>query len=351
MSNGNFLEDFVLGQKIIHAVPRTITEGDASLYISLTGDRRPLYCSQTFSSRFGYEKNPVNDVLVFNIAFGKTVHDISLNAIANLGYADVRFIAPVYVGDTVRCESTVIGIKENSDKKRGIVYVQSIALNQRNEEVMSWQRWVLLPKNDVSADIPDTLVPTLSKCVDLKNISVAHNIQGANFDSEATGSSRFWGDYEEGQTINHSLGLTIDDATHTMATQLYQNNAKVHFDAFSMAKTAFEKRLVYGGHIISLCHSLSFEGIENALNIVAINSGTHSNPSFAGDTIYAKSIILEKNLLRERSDLGLLRIRLIGIKNQEPASLKSIMNNESSTRYHENVVLDLDYSVTIPKGN
>lgn len=83
MSKSNYLEDFTIGQKIIHAIPRTISDGDASLYIALTGDRRPLFCSHTFASHLGYSKVPVNDMLVFHIAFGRTVQDISLNAIAN----------------------------------------------------------------------------------------------------------------------------------------------------------------------------------------------------------------------------------------------------------------------------
>jgi len=351
MSKNNFLEDFSLGQRIVHAIPRTISEGDASLYLSLTGDRRPLFCSQTFASQLGHKKTPINDLLLFHVAFGKTVQDISLNAIANLGYADVRFLKPVFAGDTIRCESTVIGIKENSNQKNGIVYVQSNAYNQNNEVVLSWQRWVMLPKNNVNAQISESFVPEVRDFVDTTNISIDEKINAKNFDIESTGSNQMWADYEVGQTINHMQGVTIDDATHTMAANLYQNNARVHFDAYLMEQTAFKKRLVYGGHIISLCSAINFQGLENALNIVAINSGSHSNPSFSGDTIYAKTMVLEKISIESRSDLGLLRLRLIGVKNQEPLSLKSIMKENSKTRYQDNVVLDIDYTVTIPKGN
>lgn len=351
MSKSNFFEDFSLGQKIVHAVPRTISAGDTSLYLALTGDRRPLFCSQTFASHLGYEDMPVNDMLVFHVAFGKTVQDISLNAIANLGYADVRFIKPVFPGDTIRCESTVIGIKENSSKKNGIVYVQSIAYNQYNEHVLCWQRWVMIPKSNQDAQVADSFVPEIRDFVDPKSISVGSNIVIKNFDFGSTGSSKRWSDYDVGQTIDHTHGITIDDATHTMAANLYQNNARVHFDAYLMGQTAFKKRLVYGGHIISLCNVIGFQGMENALNIVAINSGIHCNPSFAGDTIYAKTIILEKNNMQGRTDLGLLRLRLVGIKNQKPSSLQSIMQENSTTHYRDNVVLDLDYTVTIPKGN
>jgi 2-methylfumaryl-CoA hydratase len=351
MSKSNFLEDFTIGQKIIHAIPRTISEGDASLYIGLTGDRRPLFCSHTFAARLGYKKVPVNDMLVFHIAFGRTVQDISLNAIANLGYAEVKFISPVFVGDTIRSESTVIGIKENSSKKNGIVYVHSIVYNQINDEVLSWKRWVMIPKKNHEALIPKTLVPKMLDYVDPKNISILSYTDARDFDVVSTGSNKLWDDYEVDDTIDHRHGLTVDDTAHTIATHLYQNNARLHFDAHLMKQSSFKKRLVYGGHIISLCHAINFQGMENTLNIVAINGGVHSNPSFSGDTIYAKTIVLEKNIIEGRSDLGLLRLRLVGIKNQEPSSLHSIMQEEAPKTYQENVVLDIDYTVTIPRGN
>ena len=351
MSKSNYLEDFAVGQKIVHAIPRTISEGDASLYIALTGDRRPLFCSETFASHLGYKEIPINDMLVFHIAFGRTVQDISLNAIANLGYADVRFTSSVFLGDTLRSESTVIGIKENSNKKNGIVYVYSSVYNQHNEQVLSWQRWVMLPKKNNEALVLTTHIPEIKDHVDPKNISIPSYLNARNFDIASTGSDKLWGDYLVGQTIDHSHGLTVDETAHTMATHLYQNNARLHFDGHLMEKTAFKKRLVYGGHIISLCHAINFQGMENALNIVAINSGVHSNPTFSGDTIYAKTVVLEKHKVEGRSDLGLLRLRLIGIKNLEPSSLHSIMQEDAPKIYHKNVVLDIDYTVTIPRGN
>ena len=209
----------------------------------------------------------------------------------------------------------------------------------------------MLPKKNHAALIPKTLVPEMLDYVDHKSISIPSYMNASNFDVVSTGSSKLWAHYEAGDTIDHSHGLTIDETAHTMATHLYQNNARLHFDAHLMEQTAFKKRLVYGGHIISLCNAINFQGIENVLNIVAINSGVHSNPTFAGDTIYAKTIIIEKNTIEGRSDLGLLRLRLVGIKNQEPSSLLSIMQEDSPKTYQENVVLDIDYTVTIPRGN
>ncbi|MFO0214574.1 MAG: MaoC family dehydratase, partial [Burkholderiales bacterium] len=99
-ATGYFFEDYAVGQKFVHAIPRTITHGDTALYQALTGSRNPLHCSEPFAQLLGYRTTPVDDLFVFHIAFGKTVPDISYNAVANLGYAECRFVQPVYVGDT-----------------------------------------------------------------------------------------------------------------------------------------------------------------------------------------------------------------------------------------------------------
>ena len=98
---GNFFEDFRVGQVLKHATPRTITEGDVSLYTALYGPRFALQSSDEFARSIGLPRAPVDDVLAFHMVFGKTVPDVSLNAVANLGYAGGRFGVPVYPGDIV----------------------------------------------------------------------------------------------------------------------------------------------------------------------------------------------------------------------------------------------------------
>ncbi|HKY94827.1 MAG TPA: MaoC family dehydratase, partial [Kiloniellales bacterium] len=97
---GNFFEDFRLGQRLVHATPRTVTEGERALYIALTGSRFALNSSDAFARACGLPRAPLDDLLVFHLAFGKTVPDLSLNAIANLGYAELQFGQAAYQGDT-----------------------------------------------------------------------------------------------------------------------------------------------------------------------------------------------------------------------------------------------------------
>lgn len=348
LSKGNFFEDFELGQTLIHGVPRTITAGDATLYLALTGSRYPLFCAETIATSLGFEKMPLDNLLVFHIAFGKTVNDVSLNAVANLGYAEVSFNVPCFAGDTLSVTSNVIGLKENSSGKTGVVYVHSSAKNQNNIEVVSWKRWVMVHKKHKVAAQENAInhLPTLKQQVDFSQQNLSGDINFSNWKDHYSDSQAKFNDFQVGDTIFHRDGMTINDSDHSLATRLYQNNARVHFDQTMMDNSPHGKRLVYGGHIISICRALSYNGLGNATWLSAINGGTHSNPSFAGDTIYCQSEILDKQTIKDRSDLGLVRIRMLGLKNNTPDKIESLYSTEKSrTRYHSDVVLDLDYTV------
>jgi 2-methylfumaryl-CoA hydratase len=347
---GNFFEDFKLGQIFEHATPRTITEGESALYIALTGARHIAHCSEPVAKSLGYRARPIDDLLAFHIAFAKTVPDISVNAVANLGYADVRFLSPVYVGDTISTTSTVIGLKQNSSNKNGIVYVSSVASNQQHQEVLRWVRWVSVIKKNPDAPAPVTHIPELPANVAVADLSIPQFLNARNFNTIVTGGSFLWDDYLVGERINHPAGMTVDSSDHTLATKLYQNNARLHFDELAMRNTPFNTRLMYGGHVISVCRTLSYDGLENVLSIVAINAGTHCNPSFGGDTLYAWTEILEKYELPGRDDIGALRLRLVGLKNLPAAELQAThIDNNGKPAYQANVVLDLDYTVLMPR--
>lgn len=349
-SKGNFFEDFSLGQTLVHGTPRTVGEGDQALYIALTGARQVLPSARTVAHALGYPDRPLDDLLAFHLAFGKTVADISLNAVANLGYADVRFLAPVYAGDTLKAESTVIGLKENSNGKSGIVWVRSSAVNQNDQEVLSWIRWVMVHKRDAGHPAPAPVVPELPPMVEPHRLGIPACLDARGYETEVAGGPWLWDDYGIGERIDHPAGMTLEESDHTLATRLYQNSARLHFDAFLMAGTPFGRRLVYGGHVMSVCRALSFEGLENALAIAAINGGVHSNPTFAGDTLYAWSEVLDKWELFGRDDLGALRLRLVGVKNLPPGEVAEARVEEAGQRkYHPNVVLDLDYTVLMPR--
>lgn len=346
---GYFFEHFRLGRRFRHATPRTVSTGDAALYLALTGARQPLACNAPLAAAFGFAEMPLDDALVFNIAFGKTVPDISANAVANLGYADVRFCQPVFAGDTIRAQTEVIGVRETSSGESGVVHVHSEALNQHGKVVLSWNRWVLVKKRDKSAPSPEPVVPDHPPRVAPADISVPYAKVDVAALSDATGSQRFWEHFQVGQRIDHPAGMTLDEPDHTFATRLYQNTAKVHFDALAMKDTPHGRRLVYGGHVISVCRALSYDGLENVLGVAAINGGTHAAPTFASDTLYAMSQVLDRWEVPGRTDLGLLRLRLLGLKGQPPAGFAPEIEVNGKQRLAPQVVLDLDYTVFIPR--
>src|SRR5437667_784584 len=293
ISAGNFFEDFRLSQVIEHATPRTVTAGDVALYIALYGTRFALQSSDVFAQTIGYPRAPVDDLLVFHIVFGKTVPDISLNAVANLGYADCRFLRVIYPGDTLTAVSEVIGLKENSSRKTGVVYVRSTGFKQDGTKVLDYVRWVMVRKRDEAAAAPGDLVPQLPKAVEADGLGEASPIiVTRSYDFALAGSPHRWGDYQVGEMIDHVDGMTVEEAEHQMATRLYQNTARVHFNQFTEGQGRFGRRLVYGGHVISLARALSFNGLANAFHLAGINGGPHVGPLFPRNTAFAWSEVL-----------------------------------------------------------
>jgi 2-methylfumaryl-CoA hydratase len=342
-NSGNFFEDFSLGQVIKHATPRTVSAGDVALYTGLFGSRFAVQSSDRFAEAAGYPRAPIDDLLVFHIVFGKTVPDVSLNAVANLGYAVCRFIRPIYPGDTLSAVSEVIGLKENSNRKTGIVYVRTIGLQQDGGTILDYVRWVMVRKRVETAPAPVERVPALPEALD--PATLGHACPPIAYDFALAGSAHRFADYRVGEKIDHIDGVTVEEAEHQIATRLYQNNARIHFNLFAEAKGRFGRRLIYGGHVISLARALSFNGLANAFHIAAINGGRHVSPLFAGDTVFAWSEVLARAELPGRDDVGALRIRTVATKDRPCADFPLKQGDD----YHPAVILDLDYWVLMPR--
>jgi 2-methylfumaryl-CoA hydratase len=375
---GNFLEDFRVGATIAHATPRTLTEGDVALNVALTGSRYALFCADSFAQACGLPGAPIDPLLVFHTVFGKTVPDISLNAVANLGYAEGRFLAPVFPGDTLNAVSEVLGVKQNSNGKTGVVTVRTTGFNQDGYAVLSYVRWVMVNKRapsplplegggagvgvkgpvgvkastgaQIAHPTPSPPPPlgeggqtSFASAVRADQLLLPPGLDFSGYDFALAGSPHAFEDYEVGKKIDHVDGMTVEEAEHQLATRLYQNTAKVHFDALAQQSSRFGKRLIYGGVAISLARALAFNGLANAQIMLAINGGRHVNPLFAGDTLYAWSEVLAKEDL---GAAGALRLRLVAAKNQSAAGFPY---KTEAGEYDSSVVLDFDYWAAIPK--
>jgi len=345
-SAGNFFEDFRVGALIQHATPRTLTVGDVALYNGLYGPRFAVQSSDVFAKAIGYPRAPVDDLLVFHVVFGRTVPDISINAVANLGYAGCRFLAPVYPGDTLNATSEVIGLKENSNRKTGLVFVRSTGFKPDGSKVLEYVRWVMVRKRDEQAPAPPDHVPRVPEALlpsMLGDACPAINV--AAYDMVLAGSPYRFGDYQVGERIDHVDGITVEEAEHQIATRLYQNPARIHFNLYAEAKGRFGRRLIYGGHVISLARTLTFNGFANAFHVAAINGGRHVAPMFAGDTVFAWTEVLGKAELPGRSDVGALRLRTITTKDRPCDDFPHKLGGEDDPA----VVLELDYWALLPR--
>ncbi|WP_110208688.1 MaoC family dehydratase [Nocardioides daejeonensis] len=338
---GNFFEDFTIGQVIEHATPRTVTDGDRALYGALYPTRFSVPSAATFAASVGLDPWPVEELIGFHIAFGKTVPDVSLNAVANLGYAELRFHRPVVPGDTLRTRSEVIGLKQNSNGRTGVVHVRSTATNQRGEVAIDWARWVMVHKREADAPAPETVVPELAAVVAPADLPIPAGLDFSDYDFKAAGESHRFGDYQVGEKIDHVDGVTLTDSEHMMATRLWQNTAKVHFNVDARPDG---KRLIYGGHIISMARALSFNGLANAQLIAAINGGSHVAPAFAGDTVHAWSEVLDKAEV-DAPGVGALRLRLVATRGRDV----SMTLRGDDGKYAEGVLLDLDLWALVPR--
>ena len=334
---GRFFEDYRLGETIDHAVPRTLSGGERALYHALYPARHALHSSDEFARLCGLASAPLDDLIVFHAVFGRSVPDVSLNAVANLGYAECRFLRPVTEGETLRASSEVIGLRAASSGKAGIVWVRTVGTS-RGEPVLTFVRWVLVRKRDPGAEDPEAVVPELADAVRPEDLRVPEGLDFARYDFALAGEPYRLGDYAVGEVIDHVDGVTVEEAEHMLATRLWQNTARVHFDA---AARPDGRRLVYGGHVMSLARALSFGGLANAQMLAAINGGTHANPCFAGDTVRAWSEVL--GLAETRTPgIGAIRLRTVATTG-EAGPLRG-----EDGAYLPGVLLDLDYWALMP---
>lgn len=335
---GRFFEDYRLGETIVHAVPRTVKMGERALYHALYPARHALYSSDAFAQSCGLPFSPLEDLIGFHVVFGKTVPDVSLNAVANLGYAEGRWLAQVWPGDTLRSQSQVIGLKQNSNGQSGVVWVRTVGLNQHDAPVLEFVRWVMVKKRDFAAAAPEVVVPELAAAVAARDLVIPRGLDFTRYNFSLAGEPHRLGDYAVGEVIDHIDGVTIEEAEHMMATRLWQNTAKVHFDATNRPDG---RRLIYGGHVISIARALSFNGLANAQMMVALNGGAHANPCFAGDTVRAWSQVLE-TAETEAPGVGAIRLRLVATKGAA-GDLRG-----ADGKYLAEVLLDLDYWALMP---
>ena len=319
---GNFLEDFAPGQVFRHKLGKTVTEGLFTTFTEFAMTANPLSKNARYARAYGFDGLLCPPGLAMLVAFSQTVEDVSENARANLEYIDMRFGAPVYVGDSIEVETKVLGVRPSSSRPNlGIVHVQSTARKNLGASdqavVMTWQRKVQVYKNDESAELQageiepdhvpcDLWLPPYDPGRDYK--SLAHLSNG----------DTYLEDFEPGTRIEHSRGRTMTDE-HLYLTAILDNTSQVHCNQYMIDLNPKQyvggQLIIFGGIPFVLCLGLSCPDIaDNALGDLIYTTGRHSAPLFAGDTVFAATEILGVGDLDGRPDLGVLETRLLGHK-------------------------------------
>jgi len=319
---GNFLEDFEPGQVFRHKLGKTVTEGLFTTFTEFSMTTNPLSKNARYARAHGFDGLVCPPGLAMLVAFSQTVEDISENARANLEYIDMRFGAPVYVGDSIEVETKILGIRPSSSRPNlGIVHVQSTARKNVGESgeavVMAWQRKVQVYKDDEAAEVkageiePDAIecdpwLPDYDGSRDYKALAHLSN------------ADTYFEDFEPGTRIEHSRGRTIT-SEHIALTAILDNTSQVHCNQYMIdldpSQYVGGQLIVYGGIPFVLCLGLSCPDVaDNAISDLVYTTGRHTAPLFAGDTVFTATEILGKRDLDGRPDLGVIETRLLGHK-------------------------------------
>jgi 2-methylfumaryl-CoA hydratase len=316
---GNFLEDFRVGQLFRHKVGKTVTEGLFNAFTEFGMTTNPLSKNLRYAQRYGFRGMIAPPGLVMNIVFSQSVEDISENARANLEYRDMRFGAPVYIGDTIEVETMVIGVQPSSrEPDRGVVHVQTTGRNQEGEVVLTFQRKVQVWKRDPDSKVEAAALSDVP-IVPCELVLPAYDASRRYGElAHLTNSDTYYEDLTPGDVIAHSRGRTITTA-HMELTAMLDNTSQVHSNQYLIEQNPQKyiggQLIVYGGIPFNLCLGLSCPDVgDNALGDVRYVTGRHTGPVFVGDTVFASTEITGKRDYPGRPDLGIVTTILRGHK-------------------------------------
>jgi 2-methylfumaryl-CoA hydratase len=316
---GNFLEDFRVGQLFRHKVGKTVTEGLFNAFTEFGMTTNPLCKNLRYAQRYGFRGLVAPPGLVMNVVFSQSVEDISENARANLEYRDIRFGAPVYTGDTIEVETTIVGIQPSSrEPDRGVVHVQTTGRNQNGDVALTFQRKVQVWKNDPEAKVEAaTLSAVPAVPCELALPAYEENRRYREL-AHLTNADTYFEDFTAGDIIEHSRGRTVTTA-HMELTAMLDNTSQVHSNQYLIDQNPQKyiggQLIVYGGIPFNLCLGLSCPDVgDNALGDVRYVTGRHTGPVFVGDTVFASTEVTGKRDYPGRPDLGIVCATLRGHK-------------------------------------
>lgn len=318
---GRYLEEFQIGDIYVH--PRQITVGRtfAQEYSTVFMDSNPLYLSSEYAKAHGFQDLLVNPLMVFNLALSLGVQNNSEKALANLGYYKAQFLQPVYPGDTISSRTKILGVDDKGPEKPGIVHVRTLALNQRNEVVLQYERKIMIyhsngkPKGTPKPGDPKAFFPESTAPI-LKLPKLQYPIQL----KDVTWNHTYFESFKPGQILVHQNGRTITDE-HFQWTYRVGNTHPLHYDKLystGISGPMGGEPVVYGGLVFGWLAGMASRDIsENAIWEIGFTEGYHTQPAFSGDTVTCLTRILSTE--DRGTDFGIpageIQIQFIGLKN------------------------------------
>jgi 2-methylfumaryl-CoA hydratase len=331
---GRLLDDFSVGDIYYHPWEVTIDDGMLAMFAASFLDPNPLYSSSRFARELGFRDRVVPPLVLLNLALSFTVHDISEQAIAHLAYIDLKFPNAAHSGDTLSVFSEILGTRTSESKPdRGVVHLRTTGVNQDGTVVVTFERKALIPTGKLKGRAhPELAASQTSRAATdsfaedekrnrLNSVlpaELAGEVKTPNWAGRPMG---LFEDFEPGDVILHTLGHTVGESEHMQLTILTRNSHPLHFDEIYCRERSFARtRVVEGGLVFAWTASLaSRDTTANALWEIGYDKGSHPAPVLAGDTIYAASRVLGKR--EHNPTAGIVRFKLVGIKNQTAASI------------------------------
>ncbi|HXC52596.1 MAG TPA: MaoC family dehydratase [Candidatus Limnocylindrales bacterium] len=320
---GNFLEDFKVGAVMRHKGGKTVNEGLFNAFTEFNMTTNPLSKNREYARLYGYDDIVCPPGLVMLVVFSQTVEDVSENARANLEYINMRFGAPVYPGDTLEAETTVLGVTRSSkDPTLGVVHVASLGRKQTGEVVIAFERKVQVWKGDMSATVVDAQIGQKPSVECTPWIPPYDKTRAYGSKAHLSNRDTYFEDFHAGDVYEHSRGRVMTDEHIALTAQL-DNTSQVHCNQHMIDSNPDKylggRLIIFGGIPFNLCLGISSPDIaDNSLADVVYTTGRHVAPLFSGDTVFAATEIRECRDYPGRPDLGLVAVTLRGHKFRKP---------------------------------
>lgn len=284
---GPWFEDFKHGQVFDEAPAVTLTDGLATLHQSLSGDRLRLPLDHELSRWVTGRSRPLaHPTLVCHVAIGQTTA-ASQRVKGNLFYRRVQLLRPVHIGDTLTTRAEVVALRQNRPKPgrptTGLVVLRVQVENQRNKPVLDFWRCPMIPLRDPEretghADSFDDIPADID--LELLAAKVPWGWRLSAFKDRVGRAGAHFADVVPGTTFAVEGRDTVTGAPELARVTL--NMASTHTDP---AAGPFGRRLVYGGHTISLAGAAATRALPNLVTILGWRSCDHTGPVFEGDVL------------------------------------------------------------------